>query len=187
MRARVLAALVLLLAGCSFHVTRSEQDRLVLQAQELVRAGEYGGALEAYRRALDDSLKNSVTEQALLGLARLYVTPENPHRDYRRALEVFDRLLREYPESARAGEARAWRELLSAFLSQRDEAERVRQEVERTRQETEQARREGERWRQEAERARQEVERTRQEVQRIRQDLERLKQIELELERQRRR
>lgn len=166
MSTRILVVLALVLAACSLPVIRSEQDRWVLQAEELVRAGEYRGALEAYRRALNDSPRNAAAERALIGLAGLYVTPENPHRDYRRALETFERLLKEYPESASVDEARAWRELLSAFLAQRDEAERARQE---------------------ADRARQEVERARQEMQRVRQDLERLKQVELELERQRRR
>lgn len=187
MKARIVGALALVLAGCSLPVMRSEQDRWVIQAEELARAGEYRGALETYRRALDNSTRNAATERALVGLARLYVAPENPHRDYRRALETFDRLLKEYPESASVGEARAWRELLSTFLGQREEVERTRQEAERARQESQRQRDEAERARQEVQRQRDEIERARQEVQRIRQDLERLKQIELELERQRRR
>ncbi len=151
-RSLALAALALLLAGCTLPVTRPSPERLIAQAEEMVRAGDYRGAQEAYRRALSDFPKNSSTDRALFGLARLYVTPENPGRDYRRAYENFERLLTEHPESVWEGDARAWRELLSAYLSQREEAERARQEA-----------------------------------QRVRKDLERLKEIEMELERQRRR
>lgn len=128
-RSLTLAALGLVLAGCTLPVTRPSPERLVAEAEEMVRARDYRGAQEAYRRALSEFQKNSSTDRALFGLARLYVTPENPGRDYRRAYENFERLLAEHPESVLAGEARAWRELLSAYLSQREEAERARQEA----------------------------------------------------------
>ncbi len=167
MRARSLLALTLLLAGCGLATTRPSEERLMIaRAEEMARAGDYRGAQEAYQRAINDFPKDSSTDQALFGLARLYVAVDNPGRDYRRAHENFERLLKEFPQSARVEEARAWRQLLSALLSQREEAEKARQEVQRVREEAEKAR---------------------QEVQRIRQDLERLKQIEIELERQRRR
>ena len=107
---------------------------MIAGAEEMARAGDYRGAQEAYRRALSDSTKRSFADRALYGLARLYVAPDNSNRDYRRAYEHFERLLREFPQSAWAPEARAWRELLSFSLSQREEAERARQEVQRIRQ-----------------------------------------------------
>lgn len=183
MRARSLLALGLLLAGCSLPVTRPPEEALIARAEQMVRAGDYRGAQEAYQRALADSPKDSSTDRALFGLARLYVEAENPGRDYRRAHENFERLVKEFPESGLAQEARAWRELLSTFLSQGEEAERARREIERVRQEAEQSRLEAERARREAQRIRQDVERLKQ----MERDLERLKQIERELERQRRR
>lgn len=181
MRTRSLLALTLLLAGCAIATTRPSEERLMIaRAEEMARAGDYRGAQEAYQRAINDLPKNSSTDQALFGSARLYVAVDNPGRDYRRARENFERLLKEFPQSAWVEEARAWRELLSAFLSQREETETARQEVQGQREETEKAR-------QEVQRIREEAEKARQEVQRIRQDLERLKQIERELERQRRR
>ncbi len=156
MRSVALVALVLLLAGCAVPVTRPSPERLpehlIAQAEEMIRAGDYRGAQEAYQQALSGFPKHSSTDRVLFGLARLYVTPENPGRDYRRAYETFERLLAEHPKSVWAGEARAWRELLSVYFGQREETERARQEA-----------------------------------QRIRKDLERLKELEMELERQRRR
>ena len=105
-------------------------------------------------------------DRALLGLGRLYVSPDNANRDYRQAYQQFDRLAREYPESPVAGEARAWRDVLGAVLREREETIRARQETDRLRRE---------------------LQRARQEAEAIRQDLERLKRLELELERPRRR
>lgn len=131
MKPHSLLGLALLLAGCSLPLTRPAEDRWIIRAEEMVRVGDYRGAHEAYSRALSE---NSATDRALFGLVRLYVAPDNPNRDYRRAYEHVERLLREFPHSASASEARAWRGLLSAFLSQREEAERARQEVQRIRQ-----------------------------------------------------
>lgn len=131
MRSRALLGLALLVAGCSLPLPRPAEDRWITRAEEMVRVGDYRGAHEAYGRALSEK---STTDRALFGLARLYVAPDNPNRDYRRAYEHVERLLREFPHSAWAPEARAWRELLAAFLGQKEAAERARQEVQRIRQ-----------------------------------------------------
>ena len=154
MRAPGLVLLGLLLTGCSLPFTRQHRDaeQWVVRAEAMTQTGNYPEAHAAYGRALNASAKNGPTDRVLFGLARLYTMPENPNRDYRRAYEHLERLLKEHPQSQRVGEARAWRDLLATFLAQREEMARLRQDV-----------------------------------QRIRQDLERLKQLELELERQRRR
>jgi len=170
----------LLLAGCGLPGLMRQEDRpadLVARGDALARAGDFGTAEATYRRVLDASLRDRPADRpadrALLGLGRLYVSPDNANRDYRQAHQQFDRLAREYPESPVAGEARAWRDLLGAVLREREETIRAREETIRARQETDRLRRE--------------LQRARQEAEAIRQDLERLKRLELELERRRRR
>ena len=159
----------LLLAGCGLPGLARQEERpadLVARADALARAGDFGTAEATYRRVLDAPPRDRPADRALLGLGRLYVSPDNANRDYRQAYQQFDRLAREYPESPVAGEARAWRDVLGAVLREREETIRARQETDRLRRE---------------------LQRARQEAEAIRQDLERLKRLELELERPRRR
>jgi tetratricopeptide (TPR) repeat protein len=93
--------------------------REVARADELARAGAFREAEEAYRRVLDAPPRAGTTDRALLGLARLAATPENADRDPTQARALLDRLVREYPDSAWAADARAWRSLLDALVAQR--------------------------------------------------------------------
>lgn len=174
----------LLLAGCGLPGPMRQEERpadLVARGDALARAGDFGSAEAMYRRVLDAPLRDRPADppadrpadRALLGLGRLYVSPDNANRDYRRAHQQFDRLAREHPESPVAGEARAWRDLLGVVLREREETTRARQETTRARQETDRLRRE--------------LQQARQEAEAIRQDLERLRRLEIELERPRRR
>lgn len=172
MKAWGLLLLGLSLAGCGGLAftrggdARRQAEQLVARAEDLSRAGKYPEAEQTYRQVVDQSATDSPADRALYGLARLQVAPDNPTRDYRQAQGTFERLLREHPQSSWSPEARAWRDALAALQAQREEALAARRE---------------------AERFRQDALRSRQDAQRIRQDLERLKQLELELERQRRR
>ena len=120
-----------------------------------------------------------VADRALLGLTRTLCNPGYAEHDYRQAYFVADRLVREYPDSQHAAEARAWRELLLAYL--------VRgQELERRTMELEEIMLEQDRRIQELERLKGvdlELGRRTRELQRRTQELERLKRVDLELER----
>jgi hypothetical protein len=170
----------LLLAGCGLPGTVRREDTtadLVARADVLARSGDFRTAEATYRQVLDaparDGTPDPAWDRALLGLGRLYVSPDNPARDHRQAYQQFDRLARERPDSPQAPEARAWREVLNAAQRQREETTRAREETTRARQE--------------AERLRRELRRSREEADAFRQDLDRLKRLELDLERQRRR
>jgi hypothetical protein len=89
--------------------------------------------------------------------------------DFAAAVAKYDEYLSRYPDGWSATHAQKSRDTLSATLSARGEAARLRQEVVRLRDEL--ARRETE------------LVRVREEADRLRADLERLKQIDLRLER----
>lgn len=198
-----LLVLGLLLTGCSLPLTRQIQERhqagqWLARAEETVRAGRYQEAEDTYQRLLEGHPSAPPADRARFGLARLHTLPENPNRDYQQAYQHFDRLLREFPDSQWADEARAWRELLAALLAQREEVADAHRRMERLREQAEHALREIDRVRKDVERerrrhreevaqTRREVERTRREAERVQQDLERLKTMEVELERQSRR
>jgi hypothetical protein len=74
-----------------------------------------------------------VAEDALWGLALLYVDPKSPLRDYQAALTTFGRLLDLEPNGRHADEARAWRATLRDLLRHEREATRLRADIERLR------------------------------------------------------
>jgi hypothetical protein len=138
-------------------------------AETLARAGRYAEAQAGYAAVLAPPTAPIGAERALLGLARLALIPENPRRDEREAAGYLDRLLREYPTSAWAPEARTWQDLLTSVGQHRGQVERLRQDVRRHQQEMERLRRD--------------LLREQQDALGLRQTLDRLRQIDIELER----
>jgi hypothetical protein len=129
-------------------------DRLD-HADAFARAGRYTDARDGYVTILEGSKELAGADRALLGLARLAFHPENPGKDDRQAARYLDRLLRDYPQSAWAMEARTWRDLFEKLdrlqgdmRVQRHELERLRRELQREQQETVRLRQEREHLRQ---------------------------------------
>jgi hypothetical protein len=155
-----------------------DAERLVLIAETRAQSGDYAQAVLLFEEIARNP-NSAVADRALLGLTRTLCNPEYPEHDYRRAYLVADRLVREYPHSTHVVEARAWRELLLAYLARGRELERRTMELEEIM--LEQDRRI-----QELERLKGvdlELERRTRELQRRTEDLERLKRVDLELER----
>jgi hypothetical protein len=96
---------------------------------------------------------------------RVKLNPDYAGRDLRRAHLVADRLVRDYPDSPHAGGARAWRDLVRAYLVRGRELDRRTLELERISLE---------------------LERRTRELQRHVRELERLKQLDLDLEQRKR-
>jgi hypothetical protein len=101
------------------------------EADRLARAGSGRAARTLYRKVLRDARGTPLAAEALYGLGRLYVSPESGVRDYGSAHAVFGRLLREYPHSGRAAEARCWDALIAELQRNQTEAGRLRADLDR--------------------------------------------------------
>ncbi|HLC40472.1 MAG TPA: tetratricopeptide repeat protein [Methylomirabilota bacterium] len=112
-------------------IRRGEADRMVKEAEDQVRNGEYPAAARLFEEAIKRFPNSPAHDRALYGLARTLVIPDNGGRDYRQAHLYFDRLVREHPDSVYAPDARAWRGLLSVYLARTEETERLKQDIER--------------------------------------------------------
>ena len=66
-----------------------------------------------------------VRDQALYDLARALVLTANGGRDYRQAATHLDRLLREYPTSPHAADARALRIAIGAYVARTADLDRL--------------------------------------------------------------
>jgi hypothetical protein len=155
-----------------------DTEQLVSLAETWAQAGAHTQAVLLFEE-ITRTPSSAFADRALLGLTRSLCNPEYAGQDYLQAYLVVDRLVREYPDSHHATEARAWRELLLGYLARG-------QELERRTMELEQVILEQERHAQELERLKGvdlELERRTRELQRRTQELERLKSVDLELER----
>ena len=106
-----------------------DTERLVRLAETWAQTGAHAQAVLLFEEVARDP-DSAVADRALLGLTRALCNPEYADHDYRRAYLVADRLVREYPHSHYAVEARAWRELLLAYLARGQELERRAMELE---------------------------------------------------------
>ncbi len=130
MRRLMLPVLLMALAACSAapltRLTSSrEADRLVQEADAQLRGGNPSAAV----RILDDVVRRfpdaRVRDQALYDLARALVLTANGGRDYRQAATHLDRLLREYPTSPHAADARALRIAIGAYVARTADLDRL--------------------------------------------------------------
>ena len=130
-RALVLLAL-LSLPACSTTTTTwtrisssVEASRLIREANVQLRDGKPAAAV----RILEDAIRRFPDapshDQALYDLARALVLSANGGRDYRLASAHLDRLLREYPASSYAPDARALRIALNAYVARSAELDRL--------------------------------------------------------------
>jgi outer membrane protein assembly factor BamD (BamD/ComL family) len=110
----------------SSRVTSSmEADRLVQEANAQLQVGSPPAAV----RILEDVVRRfpdaPIHSQALYDLARALVLTANGGREYRQATAHLDRLLREYPTSQHATDARALRAAIGAYVARTAELERL--------------------------------------------------------------
>ena len=106
----VLAAL-LLSAGCatSEGIQRKWQGyKHVDQAEKLMEQGKYAEALTHSEEALRLWPEDSPGDIALFHMGLVWAHPNNPQKNYEKALECFERLVHEFPRSTLSEEAGVW-------------------------------------------------------------------------------
>jgi hypothetical protein len=116
----------------------------------------------------------------------VHAHPQNPRQDRQKALDLFQRLLIEYPQSAFAEPTKVWIGLLNEIDATKHEIERTKVEAEKSKQEVEKSRVAAERSKQEAEKSRLELDRSRQEFEKAKQLIEKSKQVDIQIEKKRR-
>jgi TolA-binding protein len=94
-------------------------------------AGDFEGAMEASQSALDRSPKEPPGDEALMNLGLISAHYGNPKKDYKKAQAYFTRLVREFPNSPLAEEAKIWVSVLQSF----EKAKQVDIEIEKKKKE----------------------------------------------------
>jgi tetratricopeptide (TPR) repeat protein len=106
-----LLAILLLSAGCAttlnFQKKWQAYKHLDL-AEKLIKKGDYAGALKENEEVVRLFPGISPGDSALFDTGLIWAHPENPQRNYKKALECFRRLIADFPQSALREEARVW-------------------------------------------------------------------------------
>jgi hypothetical protein len=114
---RGLPILILLMAGCASppldHV--KEEPTVVVPAfppQAVMQSGNYLEFLMENQLALKECKDDIHCAVALFNLGFVYVYPSSPYHNQKKGLQYFDDLIKKYPQSPLALQAKAWNELV---------------------------------------------------------------------------
>ena len=88
---------------------------LLARNQKLWAQNDFDRALEENQAVLAKYGHKPPADEALYALGFIYTQADNPKKDYHKAIIYFKRLLREFPQSLRAEEARAWVQILELW------------------------------------------------------------------------
>ena len=112
-------ACLIMFAGASCAQLRAafppEQGRCapLQHVQKSIGRGDFEGAV---RKSQDDlSAGNQCADVALFDLGLVYCHYANPKKDYKKSLGYFSRLVKEYPGSSLAEEAKIWVNVLETM------------------------------------------------------------------------
>ncbi len=88
----------ILLSGCS-HFNEGYQARSTfMEANDLFNQGSYSASLDKYEQLVAKYPARG--DRVLFEMGIIYAYPKNEQKDYQKALECFQKLIKEYPESA---------------------------------------------------------------------------------------
>ena len=87
----------------------------LLNGQQLLAQGDFQGALQSNLEALALSPHDPPGDEALFAMGLIHVHYANPKKDIRQAQAFFARIVKEFPDSPRAEEARIWVDILDTM------------------------------------------------------------------------
>ena len=86
---------------------REANDYLIL-AQNLMAKGDYEGSLRESQKVLGLLNDQSPADTAIFNMGLIYAHPKNPKKDNKRAIYFFNRVIKGYPDSPWAEQAKIW-------------------------------------------------------------------------------
>jgi len=102
-----------------------EAQEYLLRGQKLLSQKDYEGALIEYEKVLSLSPRQPPEDQALFNIAMIYAHFGNPKRDYKKSIDLFLRILNEYPESHLVEQAKIWVGILIESVESNKKIERL--------------------------------------------------------------
>jgi outer membrane protein assembly factor BamD (BamD/ComL family) len=106
----------------------------LMAAEKLAQEAKYAEAITAYRAIGQEYPNTEWAPEAKYGIALVYLSTGNPHRDYAAAITEFDEFLSLYPSDKRASEAKNWRQILKVLLETKKDNDRLNKNIDKLKQ-----------------------------------------------------
>ena len=87
----------MLLSGCSHFNDGRQVKTTFAEANDLFHQGSYAASLDKYSEIIEKYPAKA--DRALFEMGFIHAHPKNPQKDYQKALEYFQKLIKEYPGS----------------------------------------------------------------------------------------
>lgn len=88
---------VFLIAGCSHSREESPVRAISLEANDFFAQGNYEASLARYEKAIEKAPES--TDRMLFEMGVIYAHPGNENRNYDKALECFQKIINDFPDS----------------------------------------------------------------------------------------
>ncbi|MBU1052418.1 MAG: tetratricopeptide repeat protein [Proteobacteria bacterium] len=89
--------------------------------------GDYKQALGKYQQLLKEDPQ--ITDVALFQMGLIYAHPKNPDKDYKKSLQYFKRVIKEFPENNLKLQAQTYASLLNQIMEQNIKNGKQRAEI----------------------------------------------------------
>jgi len=116
-------------AGIKEASLRKEAQEYLLRGQKLLAQKNYDGALDEFQKVLSLNPQKHLKEEALFNMGLVYAHFGNPKRDYKKSLNLFLKILNDYPESHRAEQTKIWVGVLLENLETSKKLEKLKKAV----------------------------------------------------------
>ncbi|HYA93837.1 MAG TPA: tetratricopeptide repeat protein [Thermodesulfobacteriota bacterium] len=116
-------------AGSKQVLLRKEAKGRLVDGQKLLAQKNYDGALSEFQKVLSLHPPKPLEEEALFDMALVYAHFGNPKRDYGTSLNLFLRILNNYPESRLVEQTKIWVGVLQANLETAKTLEKLKKSM----------------------------------------------------------
>ncbi len=114
-------------------ISRIASEHL-LQARKLLEQRDYDGSIREYQKVLSLAGPNPPADEALFDLGLIYAHPGNPKKDYGKSVGFFRKLMKDYPQSPLAAQARIWAGVLLENEKMSQTIQKLNQVIEESKQ-----------------------------------------------------
>lgn len=98
-------------------------------AANMMSKGDFDDALKAYGEIARNNPGDTPGDRALFDMGLIWAYPDNPKKNYEKALKYFRRLPLDYPDSSLKDEARAWTEVINKLIHYEGRVKKLEDEI----------------------------------------------------------
>jgi len=127
--ASLISLTLLSCAGMKEASLRKEAQEHLLRGQKLLAQKRYDVALNEFQKALSLHPQKHPEEEALFNMGLVYAHFGNPKRDYKKSLDLFLKILNDYPEGHLTEQTKIWVGVLLENLETTKKLEKLKKAV----------------------------------------------------------